>query len=262
MNDTGGYGGFLAEFYDILHSGLYDVECFVNYAKDCGAPEDTNILELGCGTGRILLPLAHEGFHVTGIDNSPDMLALCKMRLGFENADVQSRVKLCQADAQTFSLDSKFDLVLATCNFLNHFRTTAHALQVLSRAKHHLNGKGIFVLDLSIPDIRHMAKYDGKTQTFDFTHPLTGASITYQFTADYDFVCQTERDHIVLEEYVDGDLQRKHETTMELAYFFPKEVRLLLKAAGFTIVREQGCLQENVPINRESGEMVFFCGIS
>ncbi len=245
-----------------MHAGLYDVECFLDYAKRCGPPKDVKVLELGCGTGRILLPLACAGFHVTGIDNSDDMLALCEMRLGFENQDVQSRVKLCKADALTFSLDTKFDLVLAACNFLNHFRTTEDALQVLGRAKTHLNDKGTFILDLSIPDIPYMVAHNGKTQIFDFVHPLLGTAITYQFTADYDFVGQTETSHIVLEEYQNGAMRRKHETTMGLAYFFPKEARLLLKAAGFTIAGEQGCLQENAPIDENSGEMVFFCKIN
>ncbi len=253
------YSDFFAEFYDILHAGLSDVDCYIRYAERCGRPSEVNVLELGCGTGRILIPLANAGFPVTGVDLSDDMLALCKMRLSFERDAVQSRTRIVKADVTQLALGEKFDLVIAPCNFLNHFLSPADAGAVLRRAKEHLKNTGTLVLDHSIPNIPWMVASSGITQTFEFTHPLTGTTIIDRFTATYDFVRQLETNHIALEEYSEGDLLRKDEAVVKLTYYFPREIRLMLEAAGFEIVHEQGSLEEDRPIDDQSGEMVFFC---
>jgi SAM-dependent methyltransferase len=84
-DSAGSFSGFFAEFYDILHAGLDDVDAYVEYASRFGP----RVLELGCGTGRILIPLACAGFTVTGVDSSGDMIAICRERLGYEPEDVQ-----------------------------------------------------------------------------------------------------------------------------------------------------------------------------
>jgi len=74
------YEGFFAEFYDLLQPSAPEAGAIGAIARECGGP----ILELGCGTGRLLLPLATAGFDVTGLDLFPDMLRICARKERFE----------------------------------------------------------------------------------------------------------------------------------------------------------------------------------
>ena len=249
------FTGFFAEFYDILHAGLPDVDAYVGFARQYGP----TVLELGCGTGRILVPLARAGFKVTGVDRSDDMLDLCGRKLASENGEVRSRAKLVKADIRGLELDGRFDLVIAPCNLMCCFVESGDAMKVLRAARKHLKDSGVFILDNSIPDVPFMVKTNRVPRTFDFTHPLTGTTIRDTLTANYDFVAQVEVDDIRLEEW-DGDvLLRAEETTETLAFYFPREMRTMLSAAGLRVFREQGSLVENIPIDAAAGEMVFFC---
>src|SRR6266446_1367283 len=104
MSSAGGYDeyAFIAELYD--HVPLYrdrpDIAFFVDAAREAGSP----VLEVGCGTGRVLIPTARAGIEIIGLDASAAMLAVCRSRLRDEPAPVQSLVQLVQADMRSFDL--------------------------------------------------------------------------------------------------------------------------------------------------------------
>jgi len=280
-----------AEFYDILHAGLGDVEAYTGYARrfsrpacDPGDPdspgdssspswtacradapgplsafrEHPKVLELGSGTGRILIPMAAAGFRVTGVDKSDEMIALCMEKLGREPDSTRSRVRLVIGDVGDIDLGETFDLVIAPCNLLTYMTQRDQALSLFETARRHLKDSGVFIMDCSIPDVRLMVNCDGVPRTFEFEHPLTGTTIAYTLTPYYDFVNQLETDHLVLEERDGDDVLRREETTAKLAFYFPREVRLMLEVSGLEVFHEQGSVVENVPLNEHAGEMVFF----
>jgi len=249
------FSGFFAEFYDILHAGLGDVDAYIEYARKFGP----RILELGSGTGRILVPLACAGFEVTGVDMSDDMITICRQKLELESSEVRARARIVKGNVIDLDLSDTFDLVIAPCNLINCLTGPNEGIALLRSARRHVRDGGMFILDNSIPDIPHMVKSNGVTRTFEFTHPLTGTTITDIFTAHYDFTLQLETDHIILEER-DGDrLLRREECTAVETFYFPREIRMMLASAGFEIVHEQGSIVEDIPIDGNAGEMVFFC---
>jgi SAM-dependent methyltransferase len=71
------------------------------------------ILELGCGTGRVLVPLAQHGYTVYGLDHDFDMLLFLHQNLP---ARVASRVHIFQADFAALHLHQRFGLILMPCN--------------------------------------------------------------------------------------------------------------------------------------------------
>ena len=91
-----------AEFYDYVvpYQTRQDVAFFVEAAQASGGP----VLEVGCGTGRVLIPTARAGIAIYGIDLSPHMLDICERRLEQEPAEVQSRVQIDLADMRDFEL--------------------------------------------------------------------------------------------------------------------------------------------------------------
>ena len=95
MSDqSGGYQSdpFVARLYDqvVPYRDRPDVDFYVEAAKDSGGP----VLEVGCGTGRILLPTARAGIPITGLDLSEYMLDVCRGELEKESKEVQDRVSL------------------------------------------------------------------------------------------------------------------------------------------------------------------------
>lgn len=253
------YSGFFAEFYDILHAGLTDVDSYIEFGRRFGP----DILELGSGTGRILIPMAKAGFNVTGIDLSDDMIARCLAKLALEDETLRSRVTIVKQDITQFCLARKYDLIIAPCNMISHFVEPARLLQALCCVKRHLKQTGVFILDNSVPDIPYMVYINRVERIFGFEHPLTGTRIIDRFRSTYDFVNQLEHNSIYLEEYDDaGNLLRKAGCSDTMAYFFPRELRVMLEISGLEVFDEQGSLLEKTPIDADSTEMVFFCRLA
>ena len=108
MASTDGYSeyAFIADLYDYVvpYRERPDVTFYVDAARESGGP----VLEVGCGTGRVLLPTAQTGIEICGLDFSVHMLDVCHQRLQQEPDEVQGRVELVEADMRNFSLDRTF----------------------------------------------------------------------------------------------------------------------------------------------------------
>jgi SAM-dependent methyltransferase len=130
-----------------------DVPFYVRAAREAAGP----VLELGCGTGRILLPMARAGATVVGIDGSRAMLARCRERLAAEPADVAARVRIEHADARDFALDATFALVVAPFRILQHVVTIEEQLRCIDCVARHLAPGGRFVFDVFNPSMTILA---------------------------------------------------------------------------------------------------------
>jgi SAM-dependent methyltransferase len=98
------------EFFDA------DIRMYLERARINGSP----ILELGCGTGRILIPLAQAGFQVVGIELYPSMLKIARQRIAELDEPVRRRIKLIQADMSDFSLKQRFNMAYISANTIFH----------------------------------------------------------------------------------------------------------------------------------------------
>lgn len=140
-----------AEFYDYgtLYRDRPDLPFFVDAAKEAGG----GVLELGCGTGRILIPTARAGVSIVGLDASPSMLAVCAARLGAESADVQARVCLVQGSMTDFELGQTFALVTLPFRPFQHLISVEEQLACLRCIHRHLEPHGRIILDLFNPSL-------------------------------------------------------------------------------------------------------------
>src|SRR5262245_13745570 len=90
-----------AAFYDHYSLGVEgDVPFYVEEARKTGGP----VLELGCGTGRILLPIAESGIPIVGLDRAPSMLTVLKQKLSQYSPTTQQRVELVEGDMRHLAL--------------------------------------------------------------------------------------------------------------------------------------------------------------
>jgi SAM-dependent methyltransferase len=134
-----------------------DVQFYVDEARDVGA----SVLEVGCGTGRILLPLARAGRTIHGLDASPAMLDRCRAKLQQEPEAVQRRVTLDCGDARAFDLGRQFDLVIAPFRVVQHLTTVDDQLAFLGSAARHLKPGGRLAFDVFNPNFTALTSADG-----------------------------------------------------------------------------------------------------
>src|SRR5690606_34936599 len=110
------------------------------------AAEGGPILELGCGTGRLLIPLARAGRQVTGIDRSPAMLRLARERAQGEPHAVRRRIKLLCADMADFSLgEPRYKLALISYNTFLHLDATRAMAACRNIGRHLAPGGHLFI---------------------------------------------------------------------------------------------------------------------
>src|SRR6266508_3521831 len=126
-----------------LYAARQDVAFYVEEAARTGGP----VLELGCGTGRILLPLARAGHTVHGLDSSRHMLARCREKVAAEPAPVRGRITLHEGDVRAFDLGqgAVFPLVIAPFRVFQHMITIDDQLACLAAVARHLAPGGRFI---------------------------------------------------------------------------------------------------------------------
>lgn len=252
---TNEFQGFFAEFYDMLHDYSDDADYLAGMLRECG----NEVLELGSGTGRVAIPLARAGYRVTGIEYEPDMIALMEKK-----GQLPENLEIIRADARCFSLDRRFDAILLTCNFINHFTDAKDLADVLACCRKHLKPEGRVIIDCSVPDTEYMVKSGGTEEVMTFPTG-SGSEIRDFFLPRFDLLNQIEEDTIRLEEWKDGRLVREARTEEQLTWYYPREIRSLVREAGMRVVREQGGLSPDCaerPISSGANGMVFCCGLN
>jgi SAM-dependent methyltransferase len=140
-----------------MYAARRDVAFYVEEAERAGGP----VLELGCGTGRVLIPIARAGHDVTGVDGSRAMLERCEAKVRGERADVQDRITLHELDVRDFGLGVTFPLVIAPFRVMQHLLSTDDQLRFLATVMRHLAPGGRFVFDVFNPKLSAMAAFDG-----------------------------------------------------------------------------------------------------
>ncbi len=173
--------------YD-LYPWLYDV--FVEesvegdvawYQEECLRSGDP-VLELGCGTGRVTIPLAEEGLEVVGLDQSIAMLEYA--RAYAEQQDVLDRVQFVQDDMASFVLDRTFPtIIIPFCTFA-HLTTAKQQGSCLERVHKHLTSDGTFVLDMKRFDPDDFEEgYREWPYSSYFEHPMENVEVRRKIEA-------------------------------------------------------------------------------
>ncbi len=132
------------EDYEILRAGAADVAFYREAARAHGGA----VLEVGCGTGRVLLPLARAGLTVTGVDPSTAMLAELERKLADEPPAVRERVTTHRGTFAELPVDGPFDFVYSAFRCFQHLETRADRLAALRELRRVLAPHGTLAFDL------------------------------------------------------------------------------------------------------------------
>ena len=218
--------------YDLEYESQQDdVRWYVRRAMRAPGP----VLELGCGTGRVTLPVARTGVQITGVDLAPDMLGRLRTKLDREPEQVQACVTLIEGDYRTVDLGRSYGAVLWPFNALHHAHHARDVGTVLARAANLLRPKGFVLLDCYLPDVEVFDRDpEERNDPRSFAHPRTGEPIeSWEHTW-----WEPERQiyHVRrIYESADGKTERHH---FELRMYAPAQLRKLVSDAGLRVVEE------------------------
>ncbi|HZT33694.1 MAG TPA: methyltransferase domain-containing protein [Bryobacteraceae bacterium] len=139
-----------ADYADYLNGA--DIRFYQRLAEAQAGP----VLEMGCGTGRVLLPLARAGVEMHGMDASLAMLEQLYDKLRAEPAEVRNRVVLTQGDIRSTSAGRQFLLIFAAGNVLHSFLERPDQRAWLANVRRHLEAGGAFWFDVFQMDYRRL----------------------------------------------------------------------------------------------------------
>lgn len=235
MDQSGYENPFVVETYDfvISYRTREDVEFFVQAAKESGGP----VLELGCGTGRVLIPTARAGVEITGLEASELMLGICRARLEKQPQEVRSKVQLANGPMQDFRLDRRFQLVTVPFRPFQHLLTVQDQLSCLRCVHAHLRDNGKLILDLFNPWIHRLISETGQEfgEEPEFAMPDGRRVIRKHRTVARDLFNQTLDEELIFKVIHPNGTTERVVVPFQMRYLYRFEAEHLLARSGFEV---------------------------
>lgn len=255
---SAGYGQrTFAEFYDyvVSYRDRRDIAFFVEMAKAADGP----ILELGCGTGRVLIPTARAGIEIVGLDLHAAMLAICREKLSRESPEVRARVQLVEADMRQFDLGREFVLVTIPFRAFQHLLTVDDQLACLARVRRHLRAGGTFILDLFNPHLPRLVddRYLSEVaEEPEFTMPDGRQVERRSRIVSRDLARQIQQIELIYYVSRRDSRQERLVDSFPMRYFFRYEVEHLLARSGFRVVELYADYDRSAFGSKDPGELI------
>ncbi len=247
----------VARFYDAENRDKTDdLAMYSRLAADCAG----EILDIGCGTGRVLIHLAQEGHRVRGIDNDRRMLDRLRRKLALM-PQLQDKISFVQADVLRHKYERGFSLILLTYNALMHFREQESQIALLGRLRGWLADDGKLVIDLpNAGPVFASEDTDALTLERSFIDDESGHMIMLQSVSALDRAAQLLHIDWIYDE-IDGDgAVIRHLAPHTLRYFFLPELRLLLERCGFTLDEVYGDTEDGAYVADSERMIVYASG--
>jgi ubiquinone/menaquinone biosynthesis C-methylase UbiE len=236
-----------ANIYDGMNTNLIDLQFYKRWL-----PKNKNarILELCCGTGRLTLPIAKDGYDITGVDFTSSMLEQAKTKASEEGLDIT----FIEADIRTLDLSEKFDLIFIPFNSSHHLYKNDDVFKAFNAVKNHLKEGGLFLFDCFNPNIQFIA--DSKKEQKKIAEYTTkdGRKVLIKEIMQYENETQINR--IEWHYYINGTFDSVQNLDMRL--FFPPELDAYVQWIGFNIINKFGIFEEDA-FNDNSDKQIFVC---
>jgi SAM-dependent methyltransferase len=233
-----------------------DIRFYVDRCVALGS----DVLELGCGTGRVTFPIAQKGIRITGLDVSATMLDRARQKLA-------ANVEFIQADLREFDLGRKFQTVIMPFNVLHHLYDMRSINQFFFCLQEHIEENGMLILDVLNPDLYELSRDPDDCAVYDSFNVIVssdgkierapdgqGQLMVIEDKIDYDPITQvadyTLSYHIDNKELFDLDLKHR--------IFFPQELEAILHANGFHVVERFGDFDLS-PLTAKSPSQILVC---
>ena len=244
-----------AKYYDGAYGtfDLSDARFYVNLAKETGGP----VLEIGCGTGRVLLRTARAGIEIHGLDISRPMLDVLRENAGRESAETQRRVTLHSGDMRDFRLGRTFPLVTMPFRPMQHMFTVADQVAALQSAAAHVAKEGILAFDVFYPKFDRLPQKIGEEQLEVEWSPTSKTVIRRYYRKDaLDKVNQSLALTFIFRTYRNEELICEERESLKMSYYTYPHLRALFLMADLEPVGEYGSFAKT-PLDNTAEEMIF-----
>jgi SAM-dependent methyltransferase len=212
-------------FFEHFDLGL---DFYLGLAKAARGP----VLDVACGTGRILLPCLKAGVDAEGLDLFSGMLT----RLREKASALGFKPQLYQVNMSSFRLPRRYALIMIPFNAFVHNLTTNDQLETLQTCRQHLQPGGLLVFDTYFPGPQWIAAPSG-TRALEgkIPHPKTGLPMRMWDTRTFDRVQQLQHSFNEIEMLdANGNIVATHRSKTTVRWIYKAEMELLLRAAGFS----------------------------
>jgi SAM-dependent methyltransferase len=252
MKDAyGSSGARLCEIaFERFRTPSGDVGFYGSLARESGGP----VLELGCGTGRVLLPIAREGIACTGLDSSRAMLARLRSKRPPPN------LRLLVASMAGFDLSpERFALIFAAFRSFQHLLTVEDQLACLDAVRRHLASGGRFAFDVFAPNLGRIGRLE-EPETEEARWQEGDAEIVRFVSVRRDPVTQVSDITFRYERRIPGIEPESESVHTRMRHFYRYELEHLLSRAGFSRIEFFGGFDRR-PYDYVSGETVVVAGV-
>ncbi len=245
-----------AKHYDAAYSvkqDLVDLPFYLDLAKRSGSP----ILEIACGTGRVLLPIARQGIVIDGVDNSLPMLGILKSNIEKEPPQIRRNITLYNGDVRYFRLRKKYPLVIIPFRPLQHMHTVQDQLKALTTAAFHLQKDGIVAFDVFYPKFESIAAGVGQ-EILDLEWRAGKDSVVRRYfrKESVDKINQNFSFTFIFRTYQDDKLLREESELFKLSYYTYPHLKALFLLAGLESLAEYGSFAKT-PLDNAADQMIF-----
>lgn len=225
--------------YDLVNV-IDDIDFYKSFIGD----SVKNVLELGCGSGRVLIPLAKMGINITGIDISDSMLEGCRSKVKKEG--LTKTAKVIRGDICNFELHDKFDMIVAPFRVIQALETLEEFQNCLKCVSEHLKDDGFCILGIFRPRFskEQMAISwinDEPLFNKELIDPATGYMVRdFAERLRMDAEKQVLYPELIYKIYRDGKLIDEIRQKIVMKYYYADEFEKIISKAGFKVLDKYG----------------------
>jgi len=238
------------ELYDLLFETLdFDRAFWLGVGREAQGP----VLDLGCGTGRVLIPLLEAGVDMDGVDLHPRMLD----RLRAKAARRGFHPRLLAADMRDFTMPRRYARVICAFNAFAHCESTQDQLATLRCCREHMEPGGALVLHISYPGVAlWLDAGEAPVLEHETANPANGNRLQLYDRRSMDRVNQSQRSEIEVRELDEaGATVASHRFEARQRWVYRYELELLLRLAGFARWEIAGDFA-GAPLTRDDQQMI------
>ncbi|HEX6922928.1 MAG TPA: class I SAM-dependent methyltransferase [Bacillales bacterium] len=246
-----------ARFYDIDQHPAHneDIPFYLEQASQFGSP----ILELACGTGRVAIPLAKEGYSVYGLDLSEEMLSIFEQKCRDLPNDTYEKIIIRQGEMTNFSFSTTFKLILIPFHSFQALSSDEEAHKCLARVHDHLDEDGAFILNVSHFSDDFAENWQTGLETQESAVFLEDGQWITRYTTLQELDQENRLmafDNLYRVSGTEKEIQ-EYRDRLQIRYYREEELKKLLDKAGFTVTKAMGWY-DGTPIENGS-EFIFVC---
>lgn len=234
-----------ANIYDGMNTHIDDLQFYKRWMPQ---NKDARILELCCGTGRLTIPIAEDGYNISGVDYTFSMLEQAKA------SEAGLKIEFIEADIRTLDLQNKYDLIFIPFNSIHHLYLNEDLFKAFNTVKKHLKTGGRFLLDCFNPNIQYIVEHEKKQIEVAAYTTKDGREILIKQLMRYERKTQINR--IEWHYFINGKFDSIQNLDMRL--FFPQELDTYLDWNGFKIIHKFGNFEEEAFYD-SSEKQIFVC---